>query len=313
MTLEVPSGWYEPWERVVSDWQSLMLAFSETALMEDRAFYWRGQTNSRWGLHSSLARHFIDPKAESTGELTEDAVSSWEDQLLLLAQQEWKLDVDDVLNFFAKFQHEGGQTRLMDVSRNPLVATYFACQLGENEKEDGRIFGFAVDPNLGHRNINFKSNLWPFIDLRPSRINSYSSELSFQIWELPRQLDHRVLPQSSAVIFGKIQDGHPSENFRQTKSPGSISFWERHEQFQATSLEVELKEFGDTSYDESSDYFMYTIRITASAKEEILKNLRKIAGISSSTLFPRIAGLQRSTKEIQSPNQENHDRIWDGF
>ncbi|WP_163555038.1 FRG domain-containing protein, partial [Klebsiella pneumoniae] len=43
-----------------------------------------------------------------------------------------------------RMQHFGLPTRLMDVSRNPLVALYFATDPGTGAQTDGMVTAFAI-------------------------------------------------------------------------------------------------------------------------------------------------------------------------
>jgi len=61
----------------------------------------------------------------------------------------YSLDTDSRENFMAYSQHHGLPTELIDVTENPIVALYFACE--NNLNDDGMMYvikndGFIVDP-----------------------------------------------------------------------------------------------------------------------------------------------------------------------
>lgn len=94
--------------------------------------FYRGQSNSEWGLEPSLYRDNLLEK--------ERVLIS---EFLRVAPQHFEnLGYFDTL---VKMQHYGLPTRLLDTTLNPLVALFFAC-FGEKQKShDGSVYIF---PNL---------------------------------------------------------------------------------------------------------------------------------------------------------------------
>ena len=116
---------------------------------------WRGQANAAWGVHNGLYRKLMSindvkgPEEEPEGEQsypTEEQMIVAEEVILKEARTNWRFDGLSALETFARIQHEGGLTRLLDVTKNPYIAVWFAVQLGEHEKKDGRIVVFATSP-----------------------------------------------------------------------------------------------------------------------------------------------------------------------
>jgi hypothetical protein len=93
---------------------------------------YRGQASAHWRLDSSLTR--ADKFKIHERELYYEVLSLKPDAFT---------NDDTVYERLITMQHYGMPTRLMDLSRNPLVAIFFACNNLELKNEDGAIFIFT--------------------------------------------------------------------------------------------------------------------------------------------------------------------------
>lgn len=94
-------------------------------------YMWRGQGDVSWPIHSSAYRRLLKEKRWEDAP-SEQTMRDYERDLLLNAWHQGyghengrKLTDFELL---AKLQHHGAATRLIDVSRNMLVALWFACR-----------------------------------------------------------------------------------------------------------------------------------------------------------------------------------------
>lgn len=87
--------------------------------------FFRGQSNYEWDLIPSLYR---------------DNIFKYERVFLneVLHKQPDEFEELDLFSKLVKMQHYGMKTRLLDLSENPLIALYFACNANLNE--DGAIY-----------------------------------------------------------------------------------------------------------------------------------------------------------------------------
>lgn len=99
---------------------------------DDANHLYRGQANSSWALDASITR---EPKyLHNESQLYYDILS--------LKPDAFKED-HSVYERLITMQHYGMPTRLLDVSRNPLVAIFFACNNMECANQDGTVFTFS--------------------------------------------------------------------------------------------------------------------------------------------------------------------------
>ncbi len=95
--------------------------------------FFRGQSNYEWNLSPALYR--IDPK-------TNESLFNREKVLIWEAMNKFPEEFEglDKFSILVKLQHYGMKTRLLDLTENPLVALYFACN--ENPNKDGAFYIF---------------------------------------------------------------------------------------------------------------------------------------------------------------------------
>ena len=147
-----PGDYFKKHEKIIRSFEDLNSAIaqliSNVGMLQ---LVWRGHSNSEWGIHSGLYRALmevnkveINPR-KARGDQpfpTEEQVIAAEKEILKAARTDWRLDGQPALETFARIQHEGGLTRLLDVTKNPYIAAWFAVESGQDEA-DGRLIAFA--------------------------------------------------------------------------------------------------------------------------------------------------------------------------
>lgn len=106
---------------------------------------YRGQANSSWNLDASITRE--------TKYLNNEAEMYYE--ILSLKPDAFKNDIS-VYERLITMQHYGMPTRLLDVTRNPLVAIFFACNNMQRKDSDGVIFTFKPEKKIDFLNFEDK-------------------------------------------------------------------------------------------------------------------------------------------------------------
>ena len=126
-----------------------------TSHPNDAKYVWRGHASTEWVLQPRLHRHVARHLAKSD----RGAVTAEEEKILGYARHNgWDYlegRQRSHLEVLAILQHHGVPTRLLDVTRDPLVSMYFATEPaldGEGNEADGGLIairdpGATVDPD----------------------------------------------------------------------------------------------------------------------------------------------------------------------
>ena len=214
-------------------------------------------------------------------------------------------------------QHYKLSTRLLDVTRNPLVALFFACEEAvEHDDHDGRLHVFAVPESLIK---TFDSDTISII------ANFVKLPIMDKRWLLSRERLHPQRPFSAyynysaimARLYQKIRGEKPQFDERiDMKDLYGVFVVEpqqKDERIRAQSSAVLLSAFQEQfDHQEGTEwnggvrpYRHYTLSIPSASKEGILNDLR-LMGVTRQSIFP---GLESSATEVmrrykRPPGQE---------
>lgn len=279
-------------------------------------FVWRGQQNADWGLHSSLYRRLLAHRGVLTGGalLNQESGRPFPDETALLSAElamlndaaaEWRMSEVTALELFARLQHHGGPTRLLDVTRNPLIAAWFAVEMSDRHREvDGRLFAIAttpapppnaqpdhsVDPLLAEILAGKRYPFWS--DYRSAERRTaaqWGTGTRRRLW-VPPAYDARIAAQNAAFLLEGVpmltaknlrlfadSDG---ESWQVADVAASMSIYARpaHPGRKARSNKAQLAP-------------LFSFRIVAEAKAEIYAMLNSTYGYTTSLVYPDIQGM----------------------
>lgn len=155
---------------------------------------WRGQSNIDWRLDHGAYRRL---KIEQANVEESDLIHY---EQILLAQATHKgyrrqngRELDD-FELLARLQHHGAATRLLDFSRNSLVALWFC--VSDNLGKYGLLVGLNVDYLGGDESNKYIEEYIPFI-------KGLANLSHPQTWE-PPIVSPRIAAQHSQFIFSAL-------------------------------------------------------------------------------------------------------------
>lgn len=221
---------------------------------ERNIYMWRGQGDIAWPIHSSAYRRLMKDRDHPLGE---HVMRDYERELLLNAQhQGYHFENGRELSDFellAKLQHHGAATRMIDVSRNILVALWFACD--SMRDKTGLLFGLHYSAINGFEGRPDKRSYNQVFD-RKSDISTNEDDFDNTptLWQ-PPVVTKRIAAQSAQFLYSRVS----------YDATGSLSF-------------------------RRGENIVNMIAITPEMKTKCLKILENTFDIRRFTLFPDIDG-----------------------
>lgn len=242
---------------VLSDWPQFMAL---TTQLDGWAF--RGQQNAAWQLESSLSRYLRDYAQDRSQwrSREERAIRIFRRKAHnFLAHPEL---LKDDLRCLALMQHHGAPTRLLDFTKSPFVAAFFAL-----ERANGEAAVFALNTSaLWNNRAVPQANPTLTRDMIDPRVHDNFDRYFFSntheiLWSgEPTEMDDRLVAQSGTFVV-----------------PGVID----------KPLQTILDGY------ESNEELLHKIVLPARIRVDAMKSLYRM-NITNASLFPGLDGLARS-------------------
>lgn len=312
-----PAAYFERHEIVIDSFNALHREI--TALTKKTAglpLVWRGVVDASWGLHSKLFRRLMEikkvrqPGTAPTGAQPfpdEDDLIRAEIRLLSEARSRWRFDGTPALELLAKMQHFGAPTRLLDVSRNPYIAAWFAVERqSKAESEDGRLFAIATtsvgtepDDQRFSEVVMDESgtDYMPFWHRLSSpelrQEHDWGTGSRRRVW-FPPAYEQRIVAQNAGFVIDGVPITSPrtASHFRKTAHGGS--YWNRADLLASASIYAKTYDPARTPRSNKANLApIFTYRITSEAKKDIRSYLERYFDYSSATIYPDIAALSQ--------------------
>jgi hypothetical protein len=164
---------------------------------KNNVWYWRGQSNIEWSIHSSAYRRII--KTSPNIKDFDSYIENYELDLLEQATHKgYRYQNGRELYDFellGKLQLHGAATRFVDFSRNILVALWFCVNSLKSKK--GLLLGIHTHFLLGHENVMKKESYNDIIK------HMHSDDI--YTWE-PPTVSMRTAAQHSQFLYSKVSD-----------------------------------------------------------------------------------------------------------
>jgi hypothetical protein len=303
---------WRPFESVVRNYVELAGIIDEVFRKwepGEKVFAWRGQVDADRPLHSSLYRRLA---LTNGGPPPEERELYSQEHDILAEVHRWGLHVSreggrlSILGQLAALQHFGAPTRLIDITFNPWIATWFAVEekwekgVLRHQEDDARLFAIDVTGRLINEVPAYRgwedslSRPWPS---EPDRKVRRETRRRVRRWCTkvlawrPPHYNSRIAAQNGGFIFGGVPMSQgPDRGVQWPTTPGpQPDWWRIADVRRATSVALRPHLLRTQRGGVSRDA-VYTIRIEGAAKSEIRARLERNFGYKHSTIYPDFTG-----------------------
>lgn len=314
-----PQSYFHATEEVITCFDDLHTAITKLiSKTPDLPLVWRGVRNADWGMHSHLYRHLMttnrvvppqkNPKEDQPYPDEAQMVAA-EREILATARRDWRFDNMSALETFARIQHAGGPTRLIDVTKNPYIGAWFAVEFDEYEEDkDARLFALATKPVAREGKPSAPDSTLQLDDLGAARDpfwhlltdNASRQKLDWgtgarrRVW-VPPAYDPRISAQNAAFVL----DGVPMTSAKLAPyfTAEKNVYWRRADLLASASIYAKmLKPTLKPKYNGRNFAPTFSFRIEAGAKQQIREVMESRFGYRLSYIYPDMAALAAHLK-----------------
>jgi len=252
------------------DWDHFLRMVSSLTVGSpfETAYLFRGQSDAGWQLEPSLLRYLsTDATPEEALTIERHSMRDFGSQAQLNVGTGFVPSGPATLPWLSLMQHYGCPTRLLDWTKSPFVAAYFAVEQGWDY--DGAIWLFHVADMRAQMSKDF-ADVYLKVEPEFSRyLSDPEPDPSLQPW-FPNTLTERMVAQQGAFTFSPFILGKPDKIIDDALSP----LCPREDGSEVYRKVVVLREL----------------------KPTFLRMLRTM-NVTAASLFPGADGLGRSVSE----------------
>lgn len=267
----------------------------------DDQFYFRGESSDSWDLRPSVMRRSEEDKDKFP-------FRAWEGEMLNEIMSRLPEAFSGLTSAFSQWvlaQHYGLKTRLLDITRNPLVALFNACE--DRSVMNGRLHIFAVMKEMIKPfNSDTVSIIANFAKLRYAEQNLLLSktgegtdegedldlekereEALGRLYHFIRQEKPYFLENIDLRDLFRVFVVEPQQSFERIRmQSGAFLISVFHERFERDEI---LNRNADIPV-----YDYYTLKVPYTSKQDIMEELR-LLNITRESLFP---GLDEAAEAV---------------
>jgi len=265
-------------------------------------YVWRGHASAEWPLQPRLSRHVAVHRG---GTAVSDVLT--EEEAILDEARHARLDIRDgqplnLLMTAAWLQHHAVPTRLLDVTRDPLVAAFFASQPDTSSDNDGAVIAIRVRKRLRVRFNSSVSTLHDGLEFFTDNTRPEMPPYSRALWN-PPNLDGRIPAQRSSFLVPNLQAktarpkgyGGSLKLYAPTR-PIGLGIAKIHGPEDDTLREIThayLKEDSPKG-SRSGHYINVGMFVIPGDRKSHLRDYLRALGVSVRTVFPDVDGFAKS-------------------